>query len=105
MEISLTVYADVADEPKSQPLDELSGRAQPHAIYVAAAEGLKAQIQTAFNYCKGIEFDAFDAIGKLQKQENKQVHNCCTRHTIELFLVYSFHHFLSGRRVASTILN
>ena len=71
MEIKLTVFADLADRSRSQNLDGLSGRAQPSAVYAVAAESLRAQIEKMFAYCKGIEFDAFDAIGKLQKYENE----------------------------------
>lgn len=71
MEIELTVFADLADRAKSQNLDGLSGKKQESAVYVAAAKRLSAQIEKAFAYSKGIEFDLFDAIGKLQKQENE----------------------------------
>lgn len=71
MEITLTVFADLANRSQSQSLDGLSGRAQDGAIYTVAAERLQQQIEEAFAYCKSIEFDAFDAIGKLQKYENE----------------------------------
>ena len=71
MEIELTVFADLADRAKSQSLDGLSGREQLSAVYTVAAKRLSEQIERAFAYSKGLEFDLFDAIGKLQKQENK----------------------------------
>ncbi len=71
MDITLTVFADLADRSISQNLDGLSGRNQPPAVYTAAAENLQAQIEKTFAYCKTIDFDAFDAIGKLQKYENE----------------------------------
>ena len=71
MEIELTVFADLADRAKSQSLDGLSSREQPSAVFTVAAKRLREQIERAFAYSKGIEFDLFDAIGKLQKQENK----------------------------------
>ncbi len=70
MDITLTVYADLANRSHSQSLDKLSGRAQESGVYTVAGEKLKEQIERAFEYCRSIEFDAFDAIGKLQKYEN-----------------------------------
>lgn len=70
MDVTLTVYADLTDTANSQNLDALSGREQRSAVYTAAAKLLTSQIQSVFTACKEIEFDAFDAIGKLQKYEN-----------------------------------
>ena len=70
MDVRLTIYADLTDVSHSENLDELSGRAQRSAAYTMAAEALTKQIESVFATCKSIEFDAFDAIGKLQKYEN-----------------------------------
>ena len=70
MQIELIIYADLSDVSESQNLGKLSGRNQQSAVYTAAAKTLTEQIERAFTTCKKIEFDAFDAIGKLQKYEN-----------------------------------
>lgn len=72
MEISLIVYADLADVSHSQNLDLLSGSNQQLSVYTVAAKTLTEQIEDVFKACKSIEFDALDAIGKLQKYENAQ---------------------------------
>jgi len=71
IEVKLTVYADLSDRSSSQSLDVLSGRDLHSAVYVAAADALKKQIERTFEHCQAMEFDAFDAIGKLQKYENE----------------------------------
>ena len=71
MQIDLTVYADLSDRSESQHLDGLSGRHPHSAVYVAAADALREQIESTFEHCRELEFDAFDAIGKLQKYENE----------------------------------
>ena len=70
MEIRLTVFADFADGASSQSLGSLSGREKKTAVFTAAANTLSKQIESVFNTCKALNFDAFDAIGKLQKYEN-----------------------------------
>jgi hypothetical protein len=70
MRIQLTLYAEWTDTANSQHLGALSGREKQSALYTVAAEVLSQQIQSTFAYCKGVGFDAFDAIGKLQKYEN-----------------------------------
>ena len=70
MRIQLTLYAEWTDGASSQNLGALSGREERSALYANAAKALAEQIQSAFAYCKNIGFDAFDAIGKLQKYEN-----------------------------------
>ena len=70
MEIRLTIFANFADGASSQSLDNLSGREKKTAVFTAAANTLSEQIESVFNTCKALNFDAFDAIGKLQKYEN-----------------------------------
>jgi spore germination protein KC len=70
MRIHLTLYAEWTDAANSQHLGALSGREKQSALYTVAGEVLSQQIQSTFAYCKGVGFDAFDAIGKLQKYEN-----------------------------------
>ena len=70
MRIDLTLYAEWADAGGSQNLGALSGREERSALYTNAGNALKEQILSAFDYCKSIDFDALDAIGKLQKYEN-----------------------------------
>ncbi len=70
LDVELTVYADLADKAQSSPTSELSTREQNTAVFTAAATALKEQIEGAFSTCANIGFDAFDAIGKLQKYEN-----------------------------------
>ncbi len=70
MKIGLTVYAELTDSAISQNLNSLAGRAQKNAVYSTASETLKKQIEALFSRCKSLDFDAFDAIGKLQKYEN-----------------------------------
>ena len=70
MRIQLTLYAEWTDTANSQHLGALSGRERQSALYTNAGEILSQQIQSTFAYCKGVGFDAFDAIGKLQKYEN-----------------------------------
>jgi Ger(x)C family germination protein len=71
IEIELTVYADLSDRSNSQNLDGLSRRELRSVVYVAAADTLQKQIERTFEHCRAMEFDAFDAIGKLQKYENE----------------------------------
>lgn len=75
IKIDLTVYADLTDVADSQNLQELSGRKQQRAVYTAAAKSLTEQIKRMFERCRESEFDAFDAIGKLQKFENNRYPN------------------------------
>ncbi|MBQ2740931.1 MAG: hypothetical protein IJF39_04875 [Clostridia bacterium] len=70
MRINLTLYAEWTDAANSQPLEALSSREKQSALYTNAGNVLSEQIQSTFAYCKSIGFDAFDAIGKLQKYEN-----------------------------------
>ena len=70
MRIQLTLYAEWTDTANSQHLGALSGREKQSALYTNAGEILSEQVQSTFAYCKSIGFDAFDAIGKLQKYEN-----------------------------------
>lgn len=70
IEIKLTVFANFADGSKSQSLESLSGREKNTAVFTAAENTLSKQIENVFKSCKTIGFDAFDAIGKLQKYEN-----------------------------------
>ena len=70
MEIKLNVYADLADSALTKNLDVLSGRDQQLAVYTAASNTLTQQIEELFSSCKSLSYDAFDAIGKLQKYEN-----------------------------------
>ena len=70
LKVELTVYADLADKAESSPPSDLAMREQNTAVFTAAATSLKEQIEGAFATCTSIGFDAFDAIGKLQKYEN-----------------------------------
>ena len=70
MRIDLALYADWTDAGGSQNLGALSGRERRSGLYTNAGNALKEQILSVFQYCKEINFDAFDAIGKLQKYEN-----------------------------------
>ena len=70
MRIDLALYAEWTDAASSQDLGALSGRERRSALYTNAGNALKEQILSTFQYCKEINFDAFDAIGKLQKYEN-----------------------------------
>lgn len=70
MRIDLTLYAEWRDSGGSQNLGTISGREGRSALYTNAGNALKEQILSTFQYCKSIDFDAFDAIGKLQKYEN-----------------------------------
>lgn len=70
LRIDLTLYAEWRDSGCSQNLGTISGREGRSALYTNAGNALKEQILSTFDYCKSIDFDAFDAIGKLQKYEN-----------------------------------
>ena len=70
MRIDLALYAERADTGSSQNLETLSGREMRSSLYTNAGNALKEEILSTLQYCKEINFDAFDAIGKLQKYEN-----------------------------------
>ena len=72
MHVRLTMYANLTDTAKGENTDNLSGREGTDAPFSAAAEQLKVQLEQTFSACKAIGFDAFDAIGRLQKYENNR---------------------------------
>ncbi len=72
MRVALTMYANLTDTAKGENTDNLSGREGTNAPFSAAAEQLKTQLEQTFSACKAIGFDAFDAIGRLQKYENNR---------------------------------
>ena len=72
MRVALTMYANLTDTAKGENTDNLSGREGTDAPFSAAAEQLKNQLEQTFAACKAIGFDAFDAIGRLQKYENNR---------------------------------
>lgn len=71
MDVELTVYADLDDKSVSSSLSDLSMREKETAVFNTAADTLKGEIETMFLSCQAVGFDAFDAIGKLQKYENE----------------------------------
>lgn len=70
MDVELTVYADLDDRSVSSSLSDLSMRENKTAVFTTAAERLQDEIEKMFLSCQAVGFDAFDAIGKLQKYEN-----------------------------------
>ncbi len=71
MDVELTVYAALDDKSVSSSLPDLSMREKETAVFNTAAEVLKGEIEKMFLSCQAAGFDAFDAIGKLQKYENE----------------------------------
>ncbi|MBQ8373979.1 MAG: hypothetical protein IJX98_00200 [Clostridia bacterium] len=72
MEIKLTMYAGIADVSKSMPVEDIADIGDlPKGVLSVASEQLKAQLNGLIEKCRALSFDAFDAIGKLQKYEHK----------------------------------
>lgn len=71
LKVELTLYAGIKDNAKSRPVDELGDAGDlPNGALAVASQSLAAQIEALHQKCKTIGFDAFEAIGMLQKYEN-----------------------------------
>ncbi len=71
LKVEIALYAGVKDNAKSRPIDELGDAGDlPSGALAVASQSLAAQIERLHQKCKAIGFDAFEAIGMLQKYEN-----------------------------------
>ena len=71
LKVELTLYAGIKDNAKSRPIDELGDAGDlPNGALAVASQSLAGQIEALHQKCKSIGFDAFEAIGMLQKYEN-----------------------------------
>ena len=71
LEVELALYAGVKDNAKSRPIEDLKDLGNlPSGALAVASQSLASQIERLHQKCKTLGFDAFEAIGMLQKHEN-----------------------------------
>lgn len=70
--VSVRLAAGIADASKAKPVEQTVDVGDlPAGLLPAAAEKLTGEIRALFEKCRALNFDAFDAIDKLQKYERE----------------------------------